>query len=132
VIRLAACVLVTLAVVGAAAGEWSCTGDGSASGRAFTMPSGNQPSVSVSGTDVSVRWPAATFPEGTPVAGYVVKRYDANGTPATVGAACSGVVTSTTCTERNVPPGTWAYTDTPVQDSWSGGESPPSSPISVS
>jgi hypothetical protein len=130
--RLAACALVALAVVGAAAGVWSSTGDGSASGLALTMPNGNTPSVSVTGTDVSVRWPAATFADGTQVAGYIVKRYDANGTPAAVGAACSGVVTSTTCTEHNVPPGSWLYTDTPVQDGWSGGESLPGSPASVS
>ena len=130
--RIVACVLVALAVVGGAAAEWSSTGDDDAAGRAFTMPAGNTPSVSVSGSDVSLRWPAATFPDGTAVAGYLVERHGLNGAPVPVSAGCSGVVTTTTCTEHNVPSGSWTYTDTPVQDSWSGGESPPSSPATVS
>jgi hypothetical protein len=123
---------VALTVVGGAAAEWSSSGDGGAAGGALTMPAGNTPSGAVSGSDVSVRWLAATFPDGTAVAGYVVKRYGLNGAPVPVGAGCSGVVTTTTCTEHNVPSGSWTYTDTPVQDSWSGGESPPSSPATVS
>ena len=130
--RLCICMLAALALVGAAAADWSSDGDGDASGRAFTMPAGNTPSIAASGSDVSVRWPAATFPGGAAVAGYLVERYGPNGSAVPVGAGCSGVVAATTCTEHNVPAGTWTYTDTPVQESWSGGESPPSSPATVS
>lgn len=115
---------------GAAIAAWSTAGSGTAGASATTMPTGNTPSVSASGSSVSVRWTAATLAGGTAVAGYVIHRYDAaTGAPATVGAGCSGTVTTTTCTETSVPSGTWVYTDTPVQDSWTGAESPQSPPV---
>ncbi|HVB05410.1 MAG TPA: hypothetical protein VNF07_04080 [Acidimicrobiales bacterium] len=88
------------------------------------MPSGGQPSVSASGSSVTLSWATARFPDNRSVAGYVIKRYDANGSAVTVGASCSGTVGTTTCTESNVPPGTRTCTDTPGQDNWAGGESP--------
>jgi hypothetical protein len=114
-----------------AGATWTSSGSGAAGSVAYTMPSGSQPSVSASGSSVSLRWAAALFPDNLGVAGYVIKRYDANGTAVTVGASCGGVVTTTTCTELDVPPGTWIYTDTPVQDDWAGGESP-GTPVTVS
>lgn len=111
---------------------WGIGGSGTASALAYTMPSGNQPAVSTSESSVTVRWPAASFPDGQGVAGYVIYRFDAaSGTQATVGASCSGTVTTTTCTELNVPAGNWIYTDTPVQDNWIGGASAPSTPVIV-
>jgi len=69
---------------------------------------------------------------GAPVAGYIINRYNAlNGAAATVGAGCSGIVTTTTCTELSVPSGSWIYTDTPVQLSWMGTPSPASAAITV-
>jgi hypothetical protein len=69
---------------------------------------------------------------GTAVAGYTISRYNVStGASATVNASCSGTVTSTTCTEDSVPAGTWAYADTPVQDHWTGGQSPESAPVLV-
>lgn len=102
---------------------WSSGGSGPARSLAYTMPSGSQPSVSASGSSVSLRWGAAIFPDNRSVAGYVIKRYNTNGTAVTAGASCSGTVSTTTCTEVNVPSGTWIYTDSPVQDHWTGGES---------
>lgn len=111
---------------------WSASGSGSAAGGALTMPAGNTPTASATGSNITVSWSAATFANGTAVAGYVVQRYDAStGAAATVGASCSGTVTSTTCTEQNVPAGRWTYTDTPVQQSWTGAQSSASSPVSV-
>jgi len=111
---------------------WVVGGSGNAAALAYTMPSGGQPSVSATGNSVSVRWPAALFPDGRGVAGYVIHRFDsATGAPAAVGASCSGTVTSTTCTEQAVPAGTWTYTDTPVQDNWSGGQSPASAAVTL-
>lgn len=113
-----------LAPCAAAFGAWSATGTGATGGAATVMPTGATPSVSAAGTSVSVRWSLATLPGGAAVAGYVVKRYDAtNGSLATVQANCSGTVTVTTCTESGVPAGSWNYTVTPVQSSWTGGES---------
>lgn len=123
---LSALVLAVILPAGALA-AWSAQGSGHAAGAAAVMPTGNAPTAVLSGSDIVVTWPAATFANGTPVAGYVIHRYDANtGAPATVGAGCSGVVTTTTCTENNVPAGSWVYTDTPVQQNWTGGESPDS------
>jgi hypothetical protein len=103
---------------------WNTTGSGSAGGAATVMPAGSAPSISVTGGSVALRWSASGIAGGTPVAGYVIKRYSVNGTPAVVGAGCSGVVTTTTCTETGVASGSWTYTVTPVQDNWSGAESP--------
>ena len=81
---------------------------------------------------VTLSWTAATFPSGAAVAGYEIERLNAaNGTPATVGAGCSGVVSATTCTEISVPAGSWVYTVTPVQKNWTGATSPDSSLLTV-
>lgn len=120
----------TLSVPALAA--WGAGGSGTASSRAYTMPAGGQPLASASGNSVSVRWPAAVFPDNKVVTGYIIHRFDAaSGAQAPVGAGCSGIVPTTTCTELNVPAGTWIYTDTPVQDKWTGTQSPASAPVTV-
>jgi len=111
---------------------WSSSGSGVASAQAYTMPNGGQPTARVSGTTVTLTWPAALFPDNLGVTGYLISRVnEATGAGATVGASCSGTVTTTTCTEQNVPAGTWIYTDTPVQDRWTGGQSSASGPVTV-
>jgi hypothetical protein len=112
--------------------SWTGGGSGTTSALAYTMPSGGQPVTRTSGSSVTVQWATALFPDNVAVAGYVVKRFDATtGAQATVGAGCSGTVTTTTCTEQNVPSGTWIYTDTPVQDNWTGGQSAASAAVTV-
>ena len=131
-LSIAAIAVVTSAIgSGSAFAAWSATGQGGAAAASTSMPAGNAPAVSASGSSVSLRWAAASFPNGTPVQGYIVNRYDANGSPQTVGAGCSGTVTTTTCTETNVPAGQWTYTDTPVQLTWTGQESPPSNAVTA-
>jgi hypothetical protein len=111
---------------------WNAGGSRSAGAQADTMPSGGQPTASATGNSVTVKWPTALFPDDQGVAGYVLHRFDAaSGAQATVTSSCSGTVTAATCTEQNVPTGTWTYTDTPVQDNWSGGASPASAGVSV-
>jgi hypothetical protein len=122
---------VVLACAPPADAAWSASGTGPAAARAVVMPAGSQPSASVSGSDVTLRWPAALLPGATPVAGYVVTRYGANGQAVTVLAGCAGTVATTTCTEHNVPAGSWTYTDTPVQGNWNGPASPMSAPVPV-
>lgn len=96
------------------------------------MPTGVAPTGSATGSSVTLRWPAVTLSNGAPVAGYVISRINAlNGSAATVGAGCAGVLTTTTCTELTVPSGAWIYTDTPVELSWTGGASPASAAIVV-
>lgn len=101
-------------------------------GAAAVMPTGTAPTGRAAGAAVTINWSAAEFQNGAAVAGYVVNRYDAStGTTETLGAGCSGVVTTTTCTEQSVPAGTWVYTDTSVQMTWTGGQSPASARIVV-
>jgi hypothetical protein len=130
---LALFVALVFAVANPALAAWSGGGTGAAAGAATTMPGGNSPSVVVSGSSVTVRWPASTFTSGVNVEGYIVQRLDAaSGQDANIAAACAGIVTATTCTESNVPAGSWVYTVTPVQGGWAGASSPPSPVVSVS
>ena len=127
-----AVITATLAYPVAASAQWSTTGSGPAGAGATTMPAGATPTATARLDSVSVSWSAVTLASGAPVAGYIVHRYNTlNGSPATVGAGCAGIVTSTSCVESSVPSGTWMYTDTPVQANWSGPESSPSSSVAT-
>ena len=122
-----------LLVPTAAQAMWSSSGSGSAAGAATIMPSGQTPTARVSGSDVTLIWPASVFPNGDAVAGYIIVRYNAgSGLEAVVGSSCSGVVAGTSCVEHSVPAGNWIYTDTPVQDSWTGTSSPQGDQVTVS
>ena len=113
--------------------SWSVQQSGTADGAAATMPTGGQPSGSVRLQAVTVSWPTADLSSGAAVAGYTIQRFNAlNGQAATVGPGCSGVISTNSCTESSVPAGSWTYTDTPVQQSWTGDQSPPSSAVTVS
>jgi hypothetical protein len=124
--------LLALLGVGSALAAWTSAGSGAAAGAATTMPTGNAPTASVSGSDVTVTWSRAAFPNGAPVGGYIIHRYDAaTGAPQVVGAGCDSAVTTTSCTEQNVPGGSWVYSDTPAQQSWTGGASADSNTVTV-
>jgi hypothetical protein len=82
----------------------------------------------VSGRNVELSWQASS---GTPVNGYLVKRYNGSGQEQTIGANCSGTISGTSCVEKAVPPGSWRYSITPVRQSWRGAESPLSAPAVV-
>jgi hypothetical protein len=111
---------------------WSTPGQGIADGAAYVMPTGSAPTGAATGDIVSISWSPSLFPDGAPVAGYVINRInDATGAQGTVRVGCAGVVTATSCTESSVPPGNWIYTVTPVQMNWTGATSPPSGPITV-
>ena len=111
---------------------WSTASTGTAAGAATSMPTGATPTVVSGGTTVRVGWTAVTMANDVAVAGYVVNRYSAvTGAAGTVGPGCSGIVLTTTCTESGVPPGSWYYTDTPVQVSWTGGQSAASATLLI-
>jgi hypothetical protein len=127
-------IVVSALFTGAALAVWSVAGSGAAGGTATTMPTGNAPTATATAnvTSVTVSWTAADITGSTAVTGYIIKRYNAiNGSQATVGSACSGLVTNTSCTESNVPAGNWLYTDTPVEANWTGGDSPLSNAVTV-
>ncbi len=100
--------------------------------KAVSVPSGNTPTTSVNGRDVTVSWAVARFPNTTPVAGYTVRRFDSStGVPQTVLASCTGTMATLTCTEFGVAPGTWKYAVTPKQALWTGPESAQSATATV-
>jgi hypothetical protein len=114
-----------------ALGAWSGSGSGSGYSKARSMPVGNTPSATVSGRNVTVSWSASSFSGGPAVSGYVLKRYDGSGNQQTIGASCAGTIPTVSCTESAVPAGSWRYTVTPKQGSWTGAESALSSAVTV-
>src|ERR1700694_5156131 len=112
---------------------WSSQGNGPGAAKSLSMPGGNTPTASVSGTTVTVGWSASVFANGIPVQGYRVQRYAQGSTTAiTPGADCAGTITALTCAENAVPGGSWQYTVTPRQGNWVGAESGKSPPVTVS
>ena len=112
---------------------WSSQGNGPGAAKSLSMPGGNTPTASVSGTTVTVGWSASVFANGVAVQGYRVRRYAEGSTTAiTPGADCGGTITALTCAENAVPGGSWQYTVTPYQGNWVGAESGKSPPVTVS
>jgi hypothetical protein len=122
--------LAMLALASAAAASWhSGSGAGSAYAKSRSLPAGSTPTATVSNRTVTVSWTATGG--AVPVDGYVVRRFDAGGTEAAVGAGCSGIVNALSCTETGVAPGTWRYTVTPARANWRGPQSAQSPPVTV-
>jgi hypothetical protein len=94
------------------------------------MPAGSTPAASVSNRSVTVSWSQQTI-GGTPVGGYVVRRYDGSGNVQMIGASCAGTIAALTCTETGVPGGSWRYTVQPRHNNWAGAESGMSSAVAV-
>ena len=116
----------------AAFGMWSKTANATAYGKAVSMPTGNTPTASVSVASVTVSWTQSTVSTGTPVAGYLVQRYNAaTNTLQTIGSGCSGTIAALTCTETSVPTGSWKYTVMPKHHAWTGTESAKSASVMV-
>jgi len=127
--------LVFILANGVAEAYWSA-GSGAGGNGASTATAVNQgatPTASAAGSAVTVSWAARTLSNGTAVAGYLVKRYDAGTlTLQTILSACTGTVAVTTCTENIVPEGQWKYSVTPVfATNWRGPESVKSATVTV-
>jgi hypothetical protein len=107
-----------------ASAGWSSTGTGNGAASARSLPAGNTPSASAGLGSVTVTWSQSSFAGGGPVPSYVVRRFNAlSGVEGAVGAACSGLVSSTSCVESGVPTGSWKYSVTPAAGVWRGGQS---------
>jgi hypothetical protein len=132
-VRRAAAILVgALTLAAPAAGAWSAGAGGSGAAAARTMPAGNVPSGTAAIGSVTVTWTASTFAGGTPVPGYVVRRFNTvTAAEATVLSACSGIRSGTSCTESGVPTGSWKYSVTPAAGTWRGGQSAQSAAVTV-
>ena len=120
-------------LVAVAVASWNSNGAGSAYSKARSLPTGNTPTTSINGRNVTVSWTTSSYPGGGPnINDYTVKRYDTGGVQQSIGASCSGTVSALTCTESNVPSGTWKYSVTPKAGSdWVGTESAQSSTQAV-
>jgi chitinase len=137
-----AALLTTLALQAApeAMAYWTAAGTGAAFGMTDTLGAGNQPGGAANGSTVTVSWAQTTF-DGLPLGGYLsggysVRRYPAGGGPAVgPGAGCDTTVTGgaamLSCSEANVPAGSWQYTVTPLLGTWTGAESPRSVTVAV-
>lgn len=127
--------MATSLVIGAPMGaraSWLLGATGSGYGKARSMPQGNTPSASVTGRNVDVSWTKSTMPGGADVQDYRVRRYDsASGTVQAISSACDVYVATLSCTESNVPAGTWRYTVAPRKGNWIGAESTVSSMVTV-
>jgi hypothetical protein len=121
-----------LALPGSALAAWSLSGVGGAAGGATTMPAGTAPSGAGGANQAALSWSAAELPGGSTVEGYIVHAYDAaSGALESVAGGCAGLVSTTSCTATAIPAGTWLFTVTPVQNNWTGSESPESAPVEV-
>jgi hypothetical protein len=134
---LALALALTLVLVGAV-GSWAYWGATSVPGGGGTAGAGSvntgaTPTVNSAGAQVTVTWAARTLANGTAVAGYEVRRYPAGEpTAQTILTACTGTVNALTCTESDVPGGSWQYTTTPLfAQHWRGAESARSATVVV-
>lgn len=124
--------IAALADAGTAVAGWATSGAGPAASRAKTLASPLAPTATRSGKRVAVSWTDSGFVGGGNVGSFLVARYDATtGVKQTIGAACSGTITGTNCTENNVPSGSWQYTITPAIGNWRGPESAKSSRVTI-
>lgn len=131
-VAVATAMAVPLAVVTPAQATWSVSGTGTAAALSDVMPSGTQPTASVTGASVQLQWSAASFAGGGSVAAYVVNQFNATtGSSTSVGPGCSAQVTGTSCTETGVPAGTWDYSISTVEHNWTGAAGPLSSAVTV-
>jgi hypothetical protein len=125
-------VAVAVGTPGGAAAGWSLTGSGTSAARAATLGPGNVPTASASGKKVTVSWAASSYTNGGAPGGYLVNRYDAStGILQTIRGACTGTITILTCTENNVPSGSWRYTVTPATGNWRGPEGAKSAAVTL-
>src|SRR4051812_49339222 len=90
--------LVALATAGLLIGSvaiafaaWGGNGSGGGSSKARALPSGNTPTTSINGRNVTVSWTTSSYAGGgANVSDYTVKRYNTGGTLQSIGASCTG------------------------------------------
>lgn len=130
--------LLTLLVVLAAAlgpatvaqGAWRpTTVSGQSAARATAMPTGPQPTVTVTARTATVSWSA---PAGTPApTGYTVERTPSGGSATAAGGTCAGTVTTLTCTDAALATGSYTYRVRAVRALWTGAAGTASSAATV-
>lgn len=112
----------TLALLAVSAAAWAFLtalgiGFGSASAGSLAAPTNVTVPSTVSGSTVHVSWTAPT-PPGSGTVSYYVQRY-AGATPsAACGTTPSSVITTTSCDDTSVSPGTYTYKVTALWRTW--------------
>ena len=112
---------------GAALAAWTAGSSGTGSSRARSLGAGNTVTASASNSTVTFGFTETSV--GTAKlstltgGGYTIKRYGSS--TVTVSATCTADVPGTgrSCTETNVPIGSWTYKVTPTLSGWTGTES---------
>lgn len=115
-----------------ATAAWTTGGGGASAVVAQSIPTAATPTAVVTGRNAAVSWAATTLTGGTPVDGYALTRVDASTGVAQALTSCTGTITTTSCTETNVPTGTWRYRVEAVRGGWAGPMSAASSAVTVS
>ncbi len=122
--------MAALALSGAAYASWATSGGGNGSSRATSIPAGSVPAHTLpTYPNVALSWSAVTV--GGAAVSYAVRRYSEGGALQTIGAACSGSVATTACTESAVPVGRWQYTTQATKGNWAGVESSKSTAVEI-
>lgn len=121
-------VLLSFAATGISQAYWGSTDSSNfAAAAADTLPQGATPTLTATGDTVAVGFTRATTTGGRDVTSYAVSRYASAGasTPSATFVCPWPSGASLSCSESNVPGGTWYYADTPqiAGSLWSGGES---------
>lgn len=116
--------------VGTASAYWSSTGKGSAASTTGTLLAPTSVVVpSTSAKNVAVSW--APSEGALAPSGYIVTRRATTGPPiAACGTDSQSLITATSCTDANVPDGSYTYQVTAVFNSWTA-RSARSSPVKV-
>jgi hypothetical protein len=112
--------------------SYSAASAGDGGSVAQLVPPGNTPSASAVSRDITVTWAPTSLTGGTPATGYLVRRYTTTGVEHAVLDECTGVVVTLSCTEHDVPTGSWRYTVTPLFGNWTGSPSVESAAVVTS
>ena len=92
---------------------YSAPGSGTGAATTPTIVGPANVAVSQSGANLTVSWSAASLTSGLAVQGYRVTR-----SGATTVCGSPTLVTTLSCTDSSVPPGTYTYTVTAIYNSW--------------
>ncbi len=125
------CLPAVLLTPSVADANWDSPGSGTSYAQALTLNAPGTPTVirTGGGMDIHVSWNAVSI-GGSSASSYVIHRYNAANVQQTIGAACSGNVTGTSCVEAGVPTGTWHYKVQARKGAWVGPNSSASAAIS--
>jgi hypothetical protein len=124
------CVL-TLGVGALAWAGWTSAAHGSAGARTTTVPAPVAPTASAVAGGADASWTAVRVGATTATGYAVVRRHVESGTTVPATGGCAGIVTTTTCRDSAIEPGTWTFAVRALLGPWTGPLSPASGPVVV-